>query len=67
MLATLIKNTIKNHFIFIQLKNERLTVKLVRCTFHDCINTIYQLTKPFLDNKMSIFEEYGAFNHALSL
>ena len=23
--------------------------------------TIYQFIKPFLDNKMSIFEEYGAF------
>ena len=29
-------------------------------TFYDCINTIYQFDKPFLDNKMSIFEEYGA-------
>ena len=26
-----------------------------------CINTIYQFIKPFLDNKMSVFEEYGAF------
>ena len=31
-------------------------------TFHDCINTIYQFIKHFLDNKMSIFEDYGAFN-----
>ena len=31
-------------------------------TLYDCINTIYQFIKPFLDNKMSIFEEYGAFN-----
>ena len=23
---------------------------------------MYQFIKPFLDNKMSIFEEYGAFN-----
>ena len=30
-------------------------------TFYDCINTIYQFIKPFLDNKMFIFEEYGAF------
>ena len=28
-------------------------------TFYDCINTIYQFIKPFLDNKISIFEEYG--------
>ena len=27
----------------------------------DCINTIYQFIKPFLKNKMSTFEEYGAF------
>ena len=31
-------------------------------TNYDCINTIYQFVKPFLDNKMSMFEEYGAFN-----
>ena len=31
-------------------------------TFYDLINTIYQFIKPFLDKKMSIFEEYGAFN-----
>ena len=30
-------------------------------TFHDCINSIYQFIKPFLDNNMSIFEEYGTF------
>ena len=24
---------------------------------------IYQFIKPCLDNKMSVFEEYGAFNH----
>ena len=30
--------------------------------YDDCINTISQFIKPFLDNKMSIFEEYGAFN-----
>ena len=30
-------------------------------TFYDCINTMYQFIKTFLDNKMSIFEGYGAF------
>ena len=30
-------------------------------TVNDCINNIHQFIKPFLDNKMSIFEEYGAF------
>ena len=35
--------------------------RLSGATFYDCINTIYHFIKPFLDNKMSIFEEYGAF------
>ena len=35
--------------------------RLPGATFYDCINTIYQFIKPFLDNKMSIFERYGAF------
>ena len=30
-----------------------------------CINTIYQFIKLFLDNKMSIFEGYGAFKEYL--
>ena len=32
-------------------------------TFYDRINTIYQFIKPFLDKKMSTFEEYGAFKY----
>ena len=35
---------------------------LSNAIFYDFINTIYQFIKPFLDNKMSIFEEYAAFN-----
>ena len=35
-------------------------------TLYDCI-TIYQFIKPFLDNKMSIFEEYRAFVDDLSV
>ena len=38
--------------------------RLYDATFYDCIYTIYQYIKPFfffLKNKMSIFEEYGAF------
>ena len=31
-------------------------------TSNDCINTMYQFIKPFLDNEMSVFEEYEAFN-----
>ena len=40
----------KNHC-----KNERLTESLQTVRWHD------HFIKPFLDNKMSIFEEYGAF------
>ena len=36
--------------------------RLSDATFYDSINTIYQFIKPFLDNKMTIFGEYGAFN-----
>ena len=32
-------------------------------TFYECINTIDQFIKPVLDNKMSIFEVYVAFNN----
>ena len=48
-------------------KNDRQTeiLQAVRChtdaTFYDCINTIYQFIKLFWENKMSIFEDYGAF------
>ena len=30
-------------------------------TLFDCINIIHKFIKPFLDNRMPIFEEYGAF------
>ena len=69
MLATLIQRYDKTSF---HLKNERLTeilqmlwllcYRLSDVTFYDCIDTIYQFIKTFLDNKISIFEEYGAFN-----
>ena len=48
MLATSIQRyDKKNHFIFIQLKNARLTemLKAVRCHIYDCI----KIFKPFLD------------------
>ena len=35
--------------------------RLSGATFYDCITSIYQFIKPSLVNKMSIFEEYGAF------
>ena len=39
-------------------------LQVVSATFYDCINTIYmyQIINPFLDNKMSILEDYGPFN-----
>ena len=60
ILVTLIQRYDQNSFHF---KNDRLTefYRLSGATFYDCINTIYQFIKPFLDNKMPIFEEYGAF------
>ena len=54
MLATLIQRYDKKSFHF---KNERLIYRLSGATFYDCIYTIYQFSKPFLDNKMSVFEE----------
>ena len=60
MLATLIQRYDKNSFHF-KKRDSLKFYKLSGATFYDCINTIYQFIKPFLDNKMSIFEEYGAF------
>ena len=36
--------------------------RLSGATFYDGFNTIFKFIEPFLDDKMSIFEEYGAFN-----
>ena len=44
-------------FTFILLKFNRLS----GATFYYSIDTLYRFIKPFSDNKMSIFEEYGAF------
>ena len=61
MLPILIQRYVKNHFILIRFKNEKLTENFTGFQVpHFMI--IYQFIKPFLDNKMSIFEEYGAFN-----
>ena len=62
MLPTFIQRYNKKVISFlIQFKNERLFelkfYRLSDATFYDYINTIYQFIKPFLDNKMSIFEE----------
>ena len=63
MLATLIQRYDKKSF---QFKNERQTEILQAvmsgATFYECVINIYQFIKPFLDDKMSIFKEYGAFN-----
>ena len=62
ILATLIQRYVKKLFDF---KNERLTVteilQVVMCHIYDYINTLYHFIKPFLDDKMSNFEEHGSF------
>ena len=58
MLPTLIQRYDKNHF-FSKPADGLKFYRLSDATFYDCITTIYQFIKPFLDNKMSIFEEYG--------
>ena len=60
MLATLIQRYDNNYFN-LKTKDWLKFYKLSGATFNDCINTIYQFIKPFLDNKMSIVEEYGTF------
>ena len=54
--------TIKNHFTFYPVQKQETNWNFTgsHATFYDCINTIYQFLKPFLDKKC-IFEEYGAF------
>ena len=49
------------------MRDELKFYRLSGATFYDCINTIYQFIKPFLDNKKSSFEEYGAFKASLTL
>ena len=65
MLATLIQRYDKNHIIS-RTRDSLKFYRLSDATFYDC-NTIYQFIKPFLDNKMSIFEEYGVFKQEYSL
>ena len=52
MLATLIQRYDKK---IISFQERDKFHRLPGATFYDCINTIYQFIKPFLDNKMSIF------------
>ena len=58
MLATLIQGYYKKLFHF---KNERLTEILQVPHFMIVLIPYINLSNLFLDNKMSIFEEYGAF------
>ena len=57
MLPTLIQRYDKTNYFISRTKCYRLS----GAKFYDCINTIYPFIKPFLDNKMSIFDEYGDF------
>ena len=55
MLPTLIlRYDEKNHFIFIQFKNAKVTDfhRLSDATCNDRFNTIYQFIKPFLDKNV---------------
>ena len=63
MLAALIQRSHKNHFIS-RTRDKMKFYRLSDATFYDCINAINQFNKLLLNNKMSIFEEYGAFKHA---
>ena len=63
---------IKNHFIFDPVQEPETNWNFTGCqvpyfmiVLIPGINTIYKFIKPFLDNEMSIFEEYGAFNTLL--
>ena len=54
----------KKSFNFLSSSKTRDSLKfysLSGATFYDHINTIYQIVKTFLEKKMVIFEEYGAF------
>ena len=68
MLATLIQRHNKKSFRFELSSKMRLTeiLQAVRRHVNDCINTMYNFVKAFLDNEMSIFEEFGAFNKLIN-
>ena len=64
MLATLIQRYDKKSFYFLcssRVRDELKFYRLSYATFYDCIN----IFKTFLNNKMSIFKEYGAFKEYL--
>ena len=68
MLPTLIQRYHKKSFHFWSSSKTQDYLNfnsLLDATFYDCLNTIYQFIKPFLINKISIFEEYGAFKFFL--
>ena len=60
MLAILIQRYDKKILSF-QERGTNRNFTGVRCHIY-CTNTIYQFIQPFLDNKMSVFAEYGAIN-----
>ena len=54
----------KKRFIFDTVQKRETNWNFTGCQSPRCINTIYQFIRPFLDKKkMSIYEEYGAFNN----
>ena len=58
------KKNKKIKIITFQERDQLKFYSLSDAILYDCISTINQFIKPFLDNKMSTFEDYGAFNHS---
>ena len=67
MLAIFIQRYDKKNLFISRLRDLLKFYRLSGTTIYGCINIIYQFIKPFLDNKKSIFEEYGAFQFRLWL
>ena len=67
MLATIIQRCHKKNHSISRTRDSLKFFRLSGATFYDFINTVYQFTKHFLENKMSIFGGYGAFNTFCSI
>ena len=62
-----INSKIRYKFISFLIKFKNEILQAVKCHFYDCNNNIYKFIKPFVDNKMSILEEYGALKRSQHL
>ena len=61
ILATLIQRYDNKIDFISRTRDELKFYRLSGAIISDCINTTYQFIKPLLDNKLSIFEDYGDF------